>query len=136
MDSSLPKPRLREQFREVMRLHHYSVRTEKFYWYWIRYFIRFHQLRHSLELGAAEVRTFLSWLAVERQVAAATQNLALNALVFLYIRVREKPFGDIGETVRASRPRRIPTVFTHAEATEIIALLAPPYGLLASLTGR
>ena len=133
MDSPLPKPRLREQFRAVMRLHHYSVRTEKSYWYWIRYFIRFHQLRHPLELGAAEVRTFLSWLAVERQVAAATQNLALNALVFLYTRVLEKPLGDIGETVRASRPRRIPTVFTHAEATEIIALLAPPYGLMASL---
>ncbi|MET1079034.1 MAG: phage integrase N-terminal SAM-like domain-containing protein [Pseudomonas sp.] len=84
IDCPLPKPRLREQFRAVMRLHHYSIRTEKSYWYWIRYVIRFHQLRHPLELGTDEVKTFLSWLAVERQVAAATQNLALNALVFLY----------------------------------------------------
>ena len=42
------KPRLQEQFRAVMRLHHYSIRTEKSYWYWIRYFIRFHKLRHPL----------------------------------------------------------------------------------------
>lgn len=53
------KPRLQEQFRAVMRLHHYSIRTEKSYWYRIRYFIRFHQLRHPSELGAAEVNVFL-----------------------------------------------------------------------------
>lgn len=81
------KPRLQEKFRAVMRLHHYSIRTEKSYWYWIRYFIRFHKLRHPLELGATEVNAFLTWLAVERQVAAATQNLALNSLVFLYDKV-------------------------------------------------
>lgn len=81
------KPHQQEQFRAVMRVHHYSIRTEKSYWYWIRYFIRFHKLRHPLELGATEVNAFLSWLAVERKVAAATQNLALNALVFLYDKV-------------------------------------------------
>jgi len=133
MDSSPPKPRLQEQFRAVIRLHHYSVRTEKSYWYWIRYFIRFHQLRHPLELGGADVNAFLSWLAVERQVAAATQNQALNAIVFLYAKVLERPLGDIGDAVRAKRSARIPTVLTHAEATEIIALLAQPYQLLASL---
>lgn len=133
MDSSTSKPRLREQVREVMRLHHYSIRTEKSYWYWIRYFIRFHQLRHPLEMGAVEVNAFLSWLAVERKVAAATQNLALNALVFLYARVLQQPLGQVGEVVRAKRSTRIPTVLTHAEATEIIALLAQPYQLLASL---
>lgn len=65
-----------------MRAHHYSIRTEKSYWYWIRFYLRFHQLWHPLEMGPAEVNRFLSWLATERQVAAA-QNLALNALVFL-----------------------------------------------------
>ena len=70
MDSSTSKPRLREQFRAVVRLHHYSVRTEKAHWFWVRYFIRFHRLRHPLERGGADA--FLSWLAVERQVAAAT----------------------------------------------------------------
>ena len=133
MDSSASKPRLQEQIRAVMRVHHYSIRTEKSYWYWIRYFIRFHQLRHPLELGAAEVNAFLTWLAVERKVAAATQNLALNALVFLYDRVLQQPLGQVGEVVRAKRSARIPCVLTHAEATALIGLLGQPYQLLASL---
>lgn len=133
MDSSASKPRLREQVRAVMRSHHYSTRTEKSYWYWIRYFIRFHKLRHPLEMGATEVNAFLTWLAVERKVAAATQNLALNALVFLYAKVLLQPLGQLGEVVRAKRSKPIPCVLTHEEATALIALLAQPYQLLASL---
>ncbi len=128
-----PAPRLQDQFRAVIRLHHYSIRTEKSYWYWIRYFIRYHKMRHPLEMGPKEVNAFLTWLAVERHVAAATQNQALNAIVFLYARVLEKPLGEIGDVVRVKRPARIPTVFTHAEAMEIISLLDAPYRLLASL---
>ncbi|WP_256663673.1 phage integrase N-terminal SAM-like domain-containing protein [Pseudomonas sp. gcc21] len=71
----------------VTPLQHYSIRTEKSYWCWIRYFIRFHKLRYPLEMGPAEVNAFLSWLAVDRDVAAATQNQALNAIAFLYARV-------------------------------------------------
>jgi site-specific recombinase XerD len=85
-------------------------------------------------LGATEVNAFLSWLAVERQVAAATQNLALNAIVFLYARVLQQPLGQIGEVLRAKGPARIPVVLSHAEATEIIGLLVQPYRLLVSLT--
>ncbi|WP_434458181.1 integron integrase [Stutzerimonas urumqiensis] len=133
MDRSPTTPRLQERFRAVMRAHHYSIRTEKSYWYWIRYFIRFHGMRHPRELGCAEVNAFLSWLATERNVAAATQNLALNAMVFLYAKVLETPLGDIGATIRAKRPPRLPTVLTHAEATEIIQLLPSPYDLMASL---
>ena len=59
------KPRLREQVRTVMRLHHYSIRTEKSYLYWIHNFIRFHQLRHTQEVGSAEVNAFLTRLATE-----------------------------------------------------------------------
>lgn len=126
-------PRLQEQFRAVIRLHHYSIRTEKSYWYWIRYFLRFHKMRHPLEMGPSEVNAFLTWLAVERHVAAATQNQALNAIVFLYARVLEQPLGEIGDVVRVKRPARIPVVFTHAEAMEVIGLLEEPYRLLASL---
>jgi len=93
MDATSPKLRLRDQFCAVIRVNHYSIRTEQSYWYWIRYFIRFHQLRHPLELGTEDVNAFLSWLATKRRVAAATQNLALNAIVFLYARVLEQPFG-------------------------------------------
>lgn len=133
MDHLSSKPRLQEQFRSVIRLNHYSIRTEKSYWYWIRYFIRYHGMRHPLELGPGDVNTFLSWLATDRQVAAATQNLALNAIVFLYTRVLERPLGDIGNTVRVKRPPRLPAVLTHLEAMSIIERLADPYHLLASL---
>ena len=80
--------RLIERFREAIRSWHYSRRTAKTYWYWIRYFILHHGTRHPEVLGAAEVSEFLSWLATERKVAAATQNQALAALLFLYAQVR------------------------------------------------
>ena len=60
MDTTPTKPRLREQFRNVIRLNHYSIRTEKAYWYWIRYFLRYHRMRHPLEMGPAEVNEFLT----------------------------------------------------------------------------
>ena len=133
MDSVVNRPRLQEQFRSVMRAHHYSVRTEKSYWYWIRFYLRFHQMRHPLELGTTDVNRFLSWLATERQVAAATQSLALNALVFLYARVLEKPLGELGEVIRVRRPPRLPVVLTHEEALGVIQRLRPPHDLLTSL---
>lgn len=111
----------------------YSIRTEKTYWYWIRFFIRFHRMQHPRYLGAQDVSAFLSWLATDRQVAAATQNLALNALVFLYANVLDQPLGDIGETVRAKRPTKLPTVLSHNEAMAIIDHLQDPYKLIASL---
>src|SRR5436309_1027728 len=76
--------RLIDRLRGAIRSRGYSRRTEKTYWYWIRYFIHFHGKRHPAEMGAAEVTAFLSWLATERNVAAATQNQALSALLFLY----------------------------------------------------
>jgi hypothetical protein len=79
-----PKTRLRDLLHRAIGVRFYSRRTEKTYWYWIRYFIRFHHMRHPSEMGAAEVTAFLNWLATERNVAAATQNQALNALLFLY----------------------------------------------------
>src|SRR5690348_1001843 len=79
--------RLIARFREAIRSRHYSLRTEQAYWYWIRYFIFFHGRRHPAEMGAAEVTAFLNFLASEREVAAATQNQALSALLFLYQKV-------------------------------------------------
>ncbi|MGG2399606.1 phage integrase N-terminal SAM-like domain-containing protein [Pseudomonas sp. SH1-B] len=75
----------------------------------------FHQLRHLLELGTAEVKTFLNGLAVGRKVAAATQSLALNALVFLYAM---RP--------RTKRSARLPCVLTHDEAASLTARLGQP----------
>lgn len=77
-------PRLLDQVRDVIRLKHYSIRTEQSYIHWIRRFIRFHGRRHPRDMGADEVTAFLSDLAVHANVASATQNLALNAILFLY----------------------------------------------------
>ena len=79
-----PELKLLEQVSEVMRFKHYSIRTEETYRQWIRRYILFHGKRHPREMGAPEVSSFLSDLAVGHQVSAATQNQALNALVFLY----------------------------------------------------
>jgi hypothetical protein len=76
--------RLVERFRAAIRGRHYSRRTEECYWYWIRFFIFHSGKRHPAAMGASEVTAFLSWLATERNVAAATQNQALSALLFLY----------------------------------------------------
>jgi len=127
------KPRLMDQVKRVLRVKHYSIRTEKTYCYWIRYFIRYSGMRHPAGMGAAEVREFLEHLAVERNVAAATQNQALNALVFLYRKVLDQPLGDIGEVMRARRSRRLPVVLTHEEVTRVLAQMAMSMWLPAAL---
>ena len=76
-------PRLIDRFRATIRSRHYSPRTEKSYWFWIRYFIFHNKKRHPAEMGAPEVTAFPSWPATDRNVAAATQNQALAALLFL-----------------------------------------------------
>ncbi|MFL1456023.1 integron integrase [Marinobacter sp. GN3S48] len=133
MDGKQPQPRLRDHVRAVIRVNRYSIRTEKSYWYWIRFFIRFHQMKHPRDMGPVEVNEFLTWLAVHRNVAAATQAQALNALVFLYAKVLDLPLGEIGSVVRSKKPKRLPVVLSHDEAMKIIRKLGAPYHLLASL---
>ena len=127
------KPRLMDQVKRVLRVKHYSIRTEKTYCYWIRFFIRYSGMRHPAEMGATEVRAFLEYLAIERNVAAATQNQALNALVFLYRKVLDQPLGDIGEVTRARRPKRLPVVLTHEEVTRVLARMPSSMWLPAAL---
>ena len=101
------QPRLQDQVREAIRVRHYSRRTEKTYWYWIRYYIRFHNMRHPKDMAEADVAAFLTWLATKRNVAAATQNQALNALVFLYKQVLNKPLDQIPDVTRAKNSPKI-----------------------------
>ncbi len=112
--------RLVERLREAIRSRHYSRRTEKAYWYWVRYFVLFHGKRHPAEMGAAEVSAFLSWLATERNVAAATQNQALSALLFLYKHVLGVELPWLGALVRAQRPVRLPTVLSEGEVRRLL----------------
>jgi len=130
-----PKARLFDQVREVLRFHHYSLRTEKAYRHWLRRFLVFHRRgngtdgtdgwRHPRQMGAPEVGAFLSHLAVAGNVAVATQRQALNALVFLYGQVLQQPLGDVGEFARAKRPARLPEVLTQAETRRVLGALRP-----------
>ncbi|HKK13496.1 MAG TPA: integron integrase [Gammaproteobacteria bacterium] len=128
--------RLLDRVRRASRLRYYSRRTEQAYCYWVRAFVRYHRLRHPREMGEQEVAQFLSHLTLERSLAPATQNQALNALCFLYRHVLDQPLGRLGEVVRAKRPRRVPVVFTPDEVSRILAQLrGVPWFVAAMLYG-
>lgn len=124
-------PFLRE-VREVIRTRGLAYKTEKTYLTWIRKFIYFNNKRHPKDLGEQEVSKFLSHLALHKNVAINTQKIALNAVVFLYRDVIKRPLGELSHRY-ARESTRIPTVFTHEEATTVINALRNPYRLLAEL---
>jgi integron integrase len=139
-----PSAKLFDQLREVMRFHHYSYRTEKTYAQWIRRYLSFHRQtdrsgpgrgwRHPRDMGGPEVAAFLTHLAAARDVAASTQNQALNALVFLYDQVLQVELGDIGEFARVQRPARLPEVLTQEQTHRVLAgLKAGTAGLIIRL---
>src|SRR5438270_4294226 len=108
-------PPLAVGFRAAIRVRHYSLRTERAYWYWIRKYLRFHGMKHPAQMGGAEVTAFLSYLADHENVAAATQSQALAALLFLYKSVLELELPWLDGVIRAKRPRRTPTVLERRE---------------------
>ena len=127
------KPKLLDQVRDVMRLKHYSLRTEQTYLEWIKRFILFHGKRHPAKMGETEIAAFLTHLAAERHVAASTQNQAFSALLFLYQEVLKRETGFITGVERVSRPPRLPVVFTKEEARSVLAYLSGDYRLMAHL---
>lgn len=139
MPPSLPNPasprnpRLLDEVRTVIRLKHYSIRTEQAYTHWIRRFILYHQKRHPREMAEAEVVDFLSHLARDGKVAASTQNQALSALLFLYKEVLKTEIGWIENVERAKRPARLPVVLTRKEVRAIFDQLRGTYRLMAGL---
>ncbi len=130
--SKRPK-KLLDQVRDAIRRKHYSIRTEEAYVSWIKRFILFHNKRHPREMGAPEIEAFLTHLAVERRVAASTQNQALSAILFLYREVLGIDLDLPLHAIRAKRPRRLPTVLTHDEALRVIAALSGTHQLMAKL---
>ena len=118
-------PRLLDQVHQVMRLHHYSLHTERSYVDWIKRYVRFHQMRQREDLagGEAKIQAFLTDLAVNGEVAPATQNQAMNALVFLYKRVLEVPLDEAIDAVRAQRKLHVPVVLTRGEVARILPLV-------------
>jgi integrase len=127
------KPKLLTEVREVLRRKHYSLRTEEAYVDWIRRFILFQHKRHPREMGEGEVRAFLTYLAVVRGVAGATQNQALSALLFLYKEVLERPLEWIDGVERAQKPKRRPVVLSKEEVRAVLAGLTREYRLMAEL---
>ncbi len=128
------KPRkLLDQVRDAIRLRNYSIRTENSYVDWIERFIRFHQLRHPAEMNSPEIESFLTWLAVEQNVAPSTQNQALSALLFLYRQVLQLELTGSIDAIRAQKDKRLPTVLTKAEVHQIFTHLTGVHQLMARL---
>lgn len=130
---AVEKPRLLDQVREQIRVRHYSIRTEEAYVDWCRRFILWHGKRHPKEMGAAEVESFLTHLAVERNVSASTQNQAKAALLFLYKEVLGADLPWLGEMVQAKRGERLPVVLTPGEVRALLAELNGTMWLVVSL---
>jgi site-specific recombinase XerD len=124
-------PKLLDRVRWHLRVKHYSIRTEQAYVDWIRRYILFHRKRHPNEMGEKEITDFLTHLAVEKSVAASTQNQAFAALLFLYQQVLDRKLDFIDKVERVTRPAKLPVVFTPNEARSVLAYL-----LLASRAAR
>jgi len=128
-----PRPRLLEVVRAKVRARHYSLRTEKAYVFWIRRYVKFHGMRHPRDMGADEVESFLTHLAVDAKVSASTQNQALAAILFLYRDVLESKLPWLQSVVRAKPSAHIPVVLTRAEVARVLALMSGTPRLFASL---
>ena len=125
MEGQEPAPKLLDQVRDVLRLHHYSIHTERSYVDWIKRYIQFHHMRSREDLadGERKIEAFLTDLAVRGQVAASTQNQAMNALLFLYRKVLEAPLGGLIDAVRAERKVNVPVVLTREEVARVIGVM-------------
>ncbi len=124
--STQKSSKLLDNVKQVMRVKHYSIHTERIYCDWIKQYIKFHKMHDKAELlknPETKVEDFLSYLAIQRKVAVSTQNQAMNALVFLYKRVLEKPLEKTVDAVRSTKNRKIPVVLTQNEVKDIITLL-------------
>jgi integron integrase len=126
-------PKLLDRMRAEIRVRHYSLRTEQTYVDWARRFILFHNKRHPRDMGAAEVRDFLSHLAVDRHVSASTQNQAKSALLFLYREVLGMELPWLDEVIAARVAKRLPVVLTQVEARRLLDAMSGTMGLVASL---
>ncbi len=114
------EPRLLDRVHDTIRRKHYSIRTEQAYVDWIKRFILFHDKRHPAKLGATEVEAFLTHLAVDREVAAATQNQAQSALLFLYREILGIELPWLDDVERAKRPIKLPVVLTVDEVVRVL----------------
>ncbi len=133
MNIEPPPKKLLDQVRDVIRVKHYSYKTEKSYVNWIKRYILHHNKRHPQEMGSKEIEEFLTYLAVEQNVAASTQNQALHAILFLYKDVLRQELDLNVDAVRAKRSRYLPTVLSKEEVLAVIGNLPGTYQLVAKM---
>jgi integron integrase len=124
--------KLLDQMREALQAQHYSGRTEDTYVDWAKRYILFHHKRHPKDMGNPEVEAFITHLAIERKVAASTQNQALSAIIFLYREVLRQPIETV-QAVRARKSERLPTVLTKSEVMRVINAMSGTHQLMAKI---
>jgi integron integrase len=127
------QPKLLDRLRDALRSRHYSRRTEQCYCHWVKRFIFFHHARHPAQMAEPEINAFLTHLAIKEKVSASTQNQALSALLFLYRNVLDHEIGDLGEVIRARKPRHLPVVMTREEVKAVLGCLDGDKWLMAAL---
>ncbi len=125
--------RLLDQLRERIRYAHYSLRTEKTYVYWARFFIKFHRLRHPKDMGATEVQAFLSFLANDRKVSPSTHRQALAAILYLYKEVLNIQLPWMDEIGRPKQRIHIPVVLSRTEVAGLLDALDEKHLLICQL---
>lgn len=118
--------RLIQQLTQTLQRKRYALATQKSYAYWVKRYVRFHELKHPKYMGPVEITSFLNHLATQEHVASSTQNQAMCALVFLYKHVLGRAPGEFEGLERAKRPRRLPVVMSQGELTELFKHLSPP----------
>lgn len=119
--------------KDYMRSRHYSKRTIEAYIIWISDFIRYHNMAHPRTLHDKEVELYLTYLSAQRNVAAKTQALALNAIQFLYREILKEPLSLEMRFQKSGRDKKLPVVLTHAEMKRFVAHIDPKYELQIKL---
>lgn len=126
--------RLMDQVRDRIRFKQYSIRTESTYCEWIKRYIFFHNKRHPSKMGVSEIESFLTHLASKRKVAASTQNVALNALLFLYREVLQIELPRLNDFEHAKRPKKLPVVLSQKEVKLLLSIIEHPlHNLILSM---
>ena len=128
-----PTELILDRARHLIRVKHYSIRTEQSYLPWVKRYIDYHHDRDLREMGSPEIEAFLSHHALNRKESASTQNQAFNALLFLYKEVLRKDLDQSINAIRAKKPTRLPTVMTKGETMKVIAAVPPDYQLMIKL---
>ena len=133
-------PGLRERYAELRQLliteirrRAYAISTEQSYEHWLFSYIAFHGGRDPSAMSGEDIVKYLEYLAVERNISASTQNLALNALVFFYQEVLHRPLGELDDFTRAKRSRRLPVVLSRQEIAGLLGQLKGMSWLMAAL---